>query len=164
VRKPTAAIGTIGFFALAPGVVAFVLPGYLTDGWARHQPRYGWPGMVAGAALVAAGVQRLYTFARYVTDGLGTPAPAAPTERLVVGGLNRYVRNPMYVSVVITIVGQSLILAKPVLLAYAATVFAAHAAFTRWYEEPFLAHRFGAQYDAYRQRVPRWVPRLIRRR
>jgi protein-S-isoprenylcysteine O-methyltransferase Ste14 len=154
-RKPTAALVTIGFFVLAPGVVAGVLPWYVTDGWARHEPRYGWPVVVAGAALVAAGSAALvYTFARYVTDGLGTPAPTAPTEHLVVSGLNRYVRNPMYLAVVATIVGQSLVLAKPVLLAYGATAFVAMAAFTRWYEEPFLADRFGAQYDGYRQRVP----------
>jgi protein-S-isoprenylcysteine O-methyltransferase Ste14 len=162
---PVAALGSIGFFALAPGVVAGVLPWYLTDGWARHDPGYGWPVVAVGAALVVAGSAALvYTFARYVHDGLGTPAPAAPTERLVIGGLNRYVRNPMYLAVVATIVGQALILAEPVLLAYGTTVFAAMAAFTRWYEEPFLAHRFGAQYDAYRQRVPRWVPRRMHRR
>jgi protein-S-isoprenylcysteine O-methyltransferase Ste14 len=81
----------------------------------------------------------------------------------VVGGLNRYVRNPMYLAVIAIIIGQSFILSQPVLLVYGAAAFAAMATFTRWYEEPFLERRFGAQYDAYRCRVPRWVPRPGRR-
>ena len=81
-------------------------------------------------------------------DGAGTPAPPAPTERLVVSGLYRYVRNPMYVAVLAVIVGQALLLSRPVLLAYAAAVAAAFGAFVRWYEQPTLARRYGAQYEA----------------
>jgi hypothetical protein len=100
-RKPAAALGSIGFFALAPGVVAGVLPWYLTDGWERRETCYGWLLVPLGATLVAVGGAALvYAFARYVTEGLGTPAPAAPTELVVVGGLNRCVRNPMYLAVV----------------------------------------------------------------
>jgi protein-S-isoprenylcysteine O-methyltransferase Ste14 len=84
----------------------------------------------------------------------------APTERLVVRGLYRYVRNPMYLAVLAVITGQALLLGRPVLLGYAAIVGAAFAAFVHWYEQPTLAWRYGAQYDAYRQAVPRWWPRL----
>ncbi len=93
-------------------------------------------------------------------DGAGTPAPPAPTERLVVSGLYRYVRNPMYVAVLAVIVGQALLLSRPVLLAYAAAVAAAFGAFVRWYEQPTLARRYGAQYEAHQRDVPGWWPRL----
>jgi protein-S-isoprenylcysteine O-methyltransferase Ste14 len=161
VRKPAAAVTSVAFFALAPGVVAGVVPWYLTNGWTRNDPRNGWLLALPGVALLVAGVAVLvHAFARYVIEGFGTPAPVAPTERLVVGGLNRYVRNPMYLAVVATIVGQALLLARPVLLVYAAIAFATIAAFTRWYEEPTLAQRFGPQYEAYCNKVPRWLPRV----
>src|SRR6266540_351001 len=93
-------------------------------------------------------------------DRRGTPAPVAPTETLVVGGLYRYVRNPMYVAVVAAVLGQALLLGRAVLLAYAAAVWLCVAAFVRWYEEPVLAARYGARYEAYRRAVPAWRPRL----
>jgi protein-S-isoprenylcysteine O-methyltransferase Ste14 len=118
---------------------------------------------VVGAALVLAGVGALvYSFARFVTEGRGTPAPVAPTEQLVVGGLYRYVRNPMYVALLAAIVGQALLLGRWVLLAYAAVVFVAVYGFVRLYEEPELARTYGQQYAAYRRSVPGWVPRLRR--
>jgi protein-S-isoprenylcysteine O-methyltransferase Ste14 len=161
VRTSAAAAGSIAFFALAPGVVAGFVPWYLTGGWARRASSDGWVLAAIGGALVAGGVAVLvHAFARYVIDGRGTPAPVAPTERLVLSGLNRYVRNPMYVAVVATILGQALLLARPVLLVYALGAFATMAAFTRWYEEPRLAQRFGSRYETYCREVPRWLPRL----
>jgi protein-S-isoprenylcysteine O-methyltransferase Ste14 len=77
-----------------------------------------------------------------------------------VGGAYRYVRNPMYVAVTALIVGQSLLLGRPVLLAYAAAFAAIVAAFVHGYEEPTLSDRYGAEYDAYRAAVPAWRPRL----
>ncbi|MGH2586808.1 MAG: methyltransferase family protein, partial [Dehalococcoidia bacterium] len=116
---------------------------------------------VLGALLVIVGTAIvLHAFARFVVEGLGTPAPVAPPEQLVVGGLYRYVRNPMYVAVASTIIGQALLLGRPVLLAYAGLFMAVVAAFVRWYEEPALTERFGDEYVAYRQSVPGWHPRL----
>jgi protein-S-isoprenylcysteine O-methyltransferase Ste14 len=116
---------------------------------------------VLGALLVLAGAAvLLHAFARFVVEGLGTPAPVAPPEQLVVGGLYRHVRNPMYVAVASTIIGQALLLGRPVLLAYAALFMAVVAAFVRWYEEPALTERFGQEYAAYREAVPAWHPRL----
>jgi protein-S-isoprenylcysteine O-methyltransferase Ste14 len=116
--------------------------------------------VAAGILLLAAGVTVLtHAFVRFVREGRGTPAPVAPTERLVVGGLYRYVRNPMYIAVIAIIVGQALVFGHPLLLAYATAVWAAMAAFVHWYEEPILAKRFGARYDAYREAVPAWWPR-----
>jgi protein-S-isoprenylcysteine O-methyltransferase Ste14 len=102
----------------------------------------------------------VHAFGRFVVEGAGTPAPVAPPTRLVVGGLYRHVRNPMYVAVVTTITGEALLLARPVLVAYAAAVALACVTFVRAYEEPMLRRQFGPQYDAYRRAVPGWWPRL----
>jgi hypothetical protein len=114
-----AAAGTSLFFALVPGIVAGVIPWWLT-GWQAGDPLpYGAPLRVAGAVVLLAGaVVLLHAFARFVIEGIGTPAPAAPTERLVVGGLYRYVRNPMYLAVAAVIAGQGLLLSQPRLLLY----------------------------------------------
>jgi protein-S-isoprenylcysteine O-methyltransferase Ste14 len=106
-----------------------------------------------------AAVVLVQAFVRFVVEGVGTPAPIAPTQRLVVGGPYRYVRNPMYLAVVAVIVGQALALGQPGLLGYAAVVGGATAAFAHGWEEPTLSRQFGAQYQAYRQAVPAWWPR-----
>jgi protein-S-isoprenylcysteine O-methyltransferase Ste14 len=156
-RRGIAAVGSAVFFALAPGVMAGLIPWWLT-GW---EAKDTWaPLRVLGAALVAAGlVVLVQAFVRFVVEGVGTPAPVAPTEHLVVGGLYRYVRNPMYIAVAAIIVGQALVLGRPALLVYAAAFFAVTGAFARWYEEPALRERFGAEYEAYRRAVPGWWPR-----
>jgi protein-S-isoprenylcysteine O-methyltransferase Ste14 len=157
-----AAAGTAIFFVLAPGVVAGLIPWWLS-GWQVRQPLRSWawaPLRVAGVALLAAGtIVLVHAFVRFVAEGRGTPAPVAPTQRLVVGGLYRHVRNPMYLAVVAIIVGQALVLGQPALLAYAAAVTVAMAAFAHYYEEPALADKFGAEYESYRRAVPAWWPR-----
>lgn len=161
-RTVAAAAGSSAFFVLAPGVVAGLIPWWLT-GWRVRQPIAGWaevPLRVVGGVLLAAGVAALvHAFVRFVVEGAGTPAPVAPTQRLVVGGLYRHIRNPMYVAVVATIVGQALVLGQPPLILYAGAVAAAMAAFVYVYEEPALQRQFGAQYEAYRRAVPAWWPR-----
>jgi protein-S-isoprenylcysteine O-methyltransferase Ste14 len=158
--RARAAAGSLVFLLLAPGVTAGLVPWLLT-GWSVDES-FAWPPLqVLGALLVIAGAAvLLHAFGRFVVEGLGTPAPIAPPGQLVVGGLYRYVRNPMYVAVASTIIGQALLLGRPVLLAYAALFMAVVAAFVRWYEEPTLAERFGEQYAAYRRAVPAWHPRL----
>jgi protein-S-isoprenylcysteine O-methyltransferase Ste14 len=161
-RRTRAAAGSVAHFVLQPGVVAGLVPWWLT-GWRLRVPSPSWawvPLRVAGVALLAAGVVVLVpAFVRFVLEGGGTPAPVAPTQRLVVGGPYRYVRNPMYLAVTAVIVGQALVLGQPALLLYAAAVGAAMAAFTHGYEEPTLHRQFGAQYEAYRRAVPAWWPR-----
>jgi protein-S-isoprenylcysteine O-methyltransferase Ste14 len=155
-RKPAAAIGSAIFFVLAPVVVAGVVPWWLT-GW---RAGISWlPLRILGWILLAAGtVVLLHAFTRFVREGSGTPAPIAPTERLVIGGLYRFVRNPMYVAVVAVIAGQALIFGRPGLWIYAAAAWLTMAAFVRVYEEPTLQARFGADYDVYRRSVPAWLP------
>jgi len=158
-RKVTASAGSAVFLVIAPGAVAGLVPWWLT-GW---RPGAAFPAgvRVLGAVLIAAGAAVLLTaFAQFAIQGRGTPAPPAPTEQLVVRGLYRYVRNPMYLAVLGVIAGQALLLSRPVLLGYAAAVAAAFVAFVTGYEQPALARRYGAQYQAYRQAVPGWWPRL----
>jgi protein-S-isoprenylcysteine O-methyltransferase Ste14 len=157
VSRAKAALGSFVFLLVAPGVTAGLIPWWLT-GWDGDDAPV--PLRIAGAILVLAGAAvLLHAFARFVLEGLGTPAPPAPPERLVVGGMYRYVRNPMYIAVATTIVGQAVVLARPALLLYAAAFGAIVAAFVHFYEEPTLTARFGADYEAYRRAVPAWWPR-----
>ena len=158
--RARAAIGSLVFLVVAPGVVAGLGPWLLT-GWNLEDPLPHWlPLRVAGAAALGAGlVVLLDAFARFVREGLGTPAPIAPTEHLVVGGLYRYVRNVMYIAVTTTIVGQALLLGQVVLLVYAVVAWAGMAAFVKLYEEPTLRRKFGEDYAAYCRAVRAWWPR-----
>jgi len=151
-----AAVGSLLFLVVTPGVVAGLVPWALT-GWKVARP----PLIIAvvGYVILAAGVVvLLHAFVRFVTEGVGTPAPVAPTQHLVIGGLYRYVRNPMYIAVVGAIVGQAGLFGRPGLLVYGAIMLAIFVAFVRGYEEPTLREQFGAEYDAYRRAVPGWWP------
>lgn len=153
-------LGSFAFLLVAPGVVAGVVPWLLTD-WEVRTPLPGWIVLrIVGVVVIAAGAAVLIeAFLRFALEGLGTPAPVAPTEHLVVSGLYRYVRNPMYLAVVAAIVGQALLLGQPVLLAYAALFLGIVWAFVHWYEEPTLSRQFGSEYDEYWHEVPGWWPR-----
>src|SRR4051812_8291044 len=154
----TPATGSALFFALAPGVVAGVVPWGLT-GWEAERAAPLWQAL--GLVLVASGAAVLIgAFARFVREGIGTPAPVAPTRYLVVGGLYRLIRNPMYVAVVSCVMGQALLLSREVLWVYAFGLMTLFYAFVRGYEEPALSRRFGSEYDAYRRAVPGWRPRV----
>ncbi|MGH3385915.1 MAG: methyltransferase family protein [Nocardioidaceae bacterium] len=159
-RTPATVVSTI-WFALAPGLVSGVVPWLLT-GWRLGRPIEDlFPLRLAGAALVVvSGAVLVHAFTKFVVEGLGTPAPPAPPERLVVGGLYRYVRNPMYVASVAAIVGQLLVLWRLDLIWYAVAVTVAVVLFVHLYEEPRLRAQFGAQYAEYQRRVGRWFPRL----
>ncbi|MQA86735.1 MAG: isoprenylcysteine carboxyl methyltransferase [Streptosporangiales bacterium] len=160
-RRARAATGSAAFFLVGPGVAVGLVPWLLTR-WQMREPVPYWaPMRVLGVILLVAGVVVLVqAFVRFVVEGLGTPVPAAPPERLVVGGLFRHVRNPMYVAIFSALLGQTLILARLSLLLYVAVMWLVVAAWVRWREEPVLARRFGADYEAYRRAVPGWWPRL----
>ena len=160
VRKGAAAVGSLFFLVLAPGATGALIPWLLT-GWHERLPPPHPAIRLAGLVLIVAGAAVLLSaFARFVLEGRGTPAPIAPTQKLVVGGLYRYVRNPMYLAVTATIVGQALLLGLLELLAYAALFLATTAAFARWYEEPTLRQQYGPEYEGYRRAVPGWWPRI----
>jgi protein-S-isoprenylcysteine O-methyltransferase Ste14 len=127
----------------------------------RWRPLTSPVAVVIGAVLVAVGIAVLVAcFARFVTEGRGTPAPIAPTEELVVGGIYRYVRNPMYLAVTASILGQALMFGSWPLLAYAAFFMLITWTFVTLYEQPTLAERYGEPYAEYRRAVPGWWPRL----
>jgi protein-S-isoprenylcysteine O-methyltransferase Ste14 len=106
------------------------------------------------------GVILLWSFWNFLKEGRGTPAPIDPPKELVAVGFYRYVRNPMYVSVLAIILGHFLWFGYWNLLIYAIIVFVAFHTFVTYYEEPMLRNQFGKPYEDYLERVPRWIPRL----
>jgi protein-S-isoprenylcysteine O-methyltransferase Ste14 len=156
-----ALLGSLVFLVLVPGTVAGLVPWWISR-WELRRPFLGIAGFrIAGAVLVALGAAALLdSFARFALRGLGTPAPVAPTRHLVVTGLYRHVRNPMYVAVVAAIAGQGLLLGDVKVLAYALLVWLVVHLFVIGYEEPTLRRSFGEEYEAFRANVPRWIPRV----
>jgi protein-S-isoprenylcysteine O-methyltransferase Ste14 len=150
---------TAVFSVLVPGTVAFTLP-WLLLRRDPHPPRFEMPyafGLLPLALGVAIYLRCAWDF---VVTGLGTPAPVDPPKTLVVTGLYRWVRNPMYVGVLSAVLGQALLLGSLFLVQYAGWVFVAFLLFVVLYEEPSLERRFGQEYLEYRRAVPRFLPRL----
>ncbi len=160
-RKTIAVLGSTLFFAVAPSVLAGLIPWSITH-WEFQPPFFGLQTMRGvGMLLIVAGLPGLIdSFARFALQGLGTPAPIAPPQNLVVTGLYRYVRNPMYVAVVAVILGQGLLFGDGRLSIYGGLMWLAFHAFVLAYEEPVLAESFGTEYEDFRANVPRWIPRL----
>jgi len=158
-RTSAAAVGTAAFFVVAPGTVVGLIPWLITR-WEIAGSTAAWRlAQVLGVLLIVAGlVPLVHAFSQFAKAG-GTPMPLAPTQRLVLTGSNRYVRNPMYVGLILAITGQALLFGSPGLLLYAAVVWIATASFVRLYEEPALARRYGTEYDEYRRNVRAWLPR-----
>lgn len=143
------------FTVVVPGTVAVYVPRLIVGRWtlaAGPAQVLGWPLLVAGLSIYAWCVWDFASFGR------GTPAPIDAPKRLVVRGLYRYGRNPMYVGVLTVILGQALLFGAPRLAVYAAVVGGCFHLVVVLYEEPHLARVFGADYAAYRARVPRWLP------
>jgi protein-S-isoprenylcysteine O-methyltransferase Ste14 len=162
-RGPVA--GNILFFLAGPGLEAGVGPLVLVLLAGSGAPD-GWPVAlrVLGGLLMAAGLLVLAdVFVRFVREGAGTPSPAAPAARLMSGGAFNHVRHPMYVATATVIVGEALAFGELILLVAAIAYVTAMATLVTALEEPRLARRFGASYDAYRRAVPGWIPRPRRR-
>ncbi len=160
-KRRWAFLGSLAFLLLAPGTVAGLAPWWISR-WRMQPPLLGLAASrVAGFLMMAAGVAVLLdSFARFALQGRGTPAPVLPPRRLVVSGLYRHVRNPMYVSVVAAIAGQGLVLGDVRVLGYGALVWLVFHLFVVGYEEPTLRRSFGAEYEKFCANVPRWIPRL----
>ena len=142
-------------FLILPGFFAFILPAWLAgidarrgDGW-----ELGWVVVVIGASIVVWCVRDFYV------AGKGTLAPWDPPRRLVVVGLYRYLRNPMYVGVLTLVVGWALVLGSPLLLFYVLCLGIGFHLRTVLAEEPYLAAHFGEDWTRYRAAVRRWWPR-----
>src|SRR5438046_5320059 len=159
--KITAILGSALFFLVAPAMLAGVIPWLITH-WEFRPPFLAAEATrLAGLAFIIAGVPGvLDSFARFALQGLGTPAPIAPPRNLVVSGLYRYVRNPIYVAVVAVILGQALLFGDWRLLWYGALLWLFFHVWVLMIEEPTLKQTFGTEYESFRTNVPRWIPRL----
>ncbi len=160
-RRILAILGSAIFLVIAPGIVAGYVPWRISR-WHIGAPLLGISLFrLAGVLLMAAGLPVLLdSFARFALQGLGTPAPIFPTRHLVVSGLFRYVRNPMYVAVVALILGQGLLFGSIRILEYGIAVWVACCLSVLLYEEPTLRKSFGLEYEEFCAHVPRWIPHL----
>jgi protein-S-isoprenylcysteine O-methyltransferase Ste14 len=161
VQRTIAVLGSALFFVVVPCVLAGIIPWWITR-WYLRPAFFGLElTRFIGILLIIAGVPGLVgSFARFALQARGTPAPIAPTKNLVVTGLYRYVRNPMYVAVVAVILGQAILFGDWRLILYGALFWLACHLFVVAFEEPTLERTFGAEYQAFRSNVPRWIPRL----
>jgi protein-S-isoprenylcysteine O-methyltransferase Ste14 len=145
------------FTVLIPGSVAGYLPWLAT----RDESLIWGVGTALAFLLFAAGggiyAWCVWDFAAF---GRGTPAPIDAPKRLVVRGLYRYTRNPMYVGVLTVILAWALLFGEFRLLVYAACVWVCFQTFVVYYEEPHLSRSFGESYQEYLDRVGRWLPRI----
>jgi len=146
------------FLIVAPGMVAGYIPLVLL----RKGPQIE-TGILAWLALplwLIGGIVLLWSFWNFLVQGRGTPAPIDPPKELVATGFYRYVRNPMYVGVLLMLIGHFLWFEFVWLIAYAVIAFLIVHVFVTLYEEPTLRRKFGASYEEYLNRVPRWIPRF----
>lgn len=147
------------FTVLVPGTVAVYLPLRISVG---RPSATGATALLAQVVFAAGAAFYLWCLWDFATFGRGTPAPIDAPRRLVVRGLYRYVRNPMYLGVLTMILGWALCFPARDLAVYGLVVAAGFHLFVVLYEEPALRRRFGLEYDEYRDRVGRWLPRLRR--
>lgn len=150
---------TLVFTILVAGLWTVALPYWLLPPGSRLE--LGGVGFL-GALLAAAGAALYLTcaFWGFAIRGKGTPAPIDPPKKLVVEGPYRVVRNPMYWSVVSAMLGEACLFRSLSLALWAAGFFAGASLFVILYEEPVLRRKFGAEYEDYCRRVPRWLPRI----
>jgi len=160
-RRMLALVGSAIFLVIAPGTVAGYVPWRICR-WHVEAPLLGISSLrLVGVLLIAAALPVLLdSFARFALQGLGTPAPIFPTRHLVVSGLFRYVRNPMYVAVVSLILGQGLFFGSLLILEYGIAVWVGFYLFVLIYEEPALRKNYGPEYEEFCANVPRWIPHL----
>ena len=158
-KRTSAALGSFGFLLVTPGTVCGLVP-LLITGWRRPVDPVPWVDALGWLLVLAGATVLVHAFVEFAWHGRGTPAPTAPTERLVVEGAYRHVRNPMYVAVLALVLGQALLFASWGLFAYLVVLGLTVNAFVRTYEEPTLRETYGPTYEEFCENVPRWLPRL----
>jgi protein-S-isoprenylcysteine O-methyltransferase Ste14 len=144
------------FTVVVPGTVAVYVPLQLAEGYSASS---GWAVALALPAFTVGGAIYAWCVWDFATFGRGTPAPIDAPKKLVVRGLYRYTRNPMYVGVLTVISGWAVLFQAGPLIVYAALVGTGFHLFVILYEERHLHQAFGPEYDAYRAQVGRWLPR-----
>jgi protein-S-isoprenylcysteine O-methyltransferase Ste14 len=153
------ALRSLAWTALIPGMVAGYIP-WRFFGLSRVKLQLQRPTHLLGLLAIGIGAGLLgVCIGEFARLGRGTLAPPDPPRELVVGGLYRYVRNPMYLSTTLILLGECLLTASVALLAYWAAWFALVNLVVILYEEPALRRRFGTSYEAYTRRVGRWFPK-----
>lgn len=152
------ALKSILFFILAPGTVAGLFPLlFFRNG---SQINIGVFSYLAFPLWVIGWATLIWCFWDFAQKGKGTPAPNDPPKELVVSGLYQYVRNPMYVGIFLINVGYFVRFGYWNLLFYLVLYFAVVHSFVIFYEEPHLKKTFGASYEEYLKKTPRWIPRF----
>ena len=156
-------IKTIIFSSLVPGTVAILVPYWLLTSPSIQPPMELGRIRYFGALPVLIGVGIYFWCAwDFTFAGKGTPAPIDPPKELVVRGLYRYLRNPMYVGILSILLGEAVLFASWRLCIYTAAAFIFYFLIVVLYEEPTLRHKFGESYRQYCQSVPRWMPRRMK--
>jgi protein-S-isoprenylcysteine O-methyltransferase Ste14 len=153
------ALKTLLFSILVPGTVAFLIPWLLlrgSEGLVLQIPSIWMIGLLP--LLLGVGLY-LWCAGAFTFIGKGTPAPIDAPQVLVIQGPYHWVRNPMYIAVLSIIIGEAILFRSFLLVGYALLVGLAVHAFVVFVEEPSLRRRFGASYETYLRRVPRWLPR-----
>ncbi len=151
---------SIFFTFLLPGTVTVLIPYWIIlSNDARtssDHPVLRYFGLLP-IAIGAAGL--LWCIWEFFSEGRGTLAPVDPPRHLVVRGLYRYVRNPMYVAVVMILLGEAILFMSARVLVEAVVFMISAYLFVVFYEEPILRMQFGESYERYLHQVGRWIPR-----
>lgn len=145
------------FTFIAPGTVAVYVPYLLTRG---RTPSSGAMFAISIAFFATGAAIYLWCLWHFAYYGRGTPAPIDAPKKLVIHGLYKYVRNPMYVGVLTAVFGWVILYRSFMLLGYAALLWICFELFIVFYEEPHLKKIFGHEYEEYCLRVGRWFPKL----
>lgn len=158
-----ALLKTIIFTFLVPSTVTILVPYWLLTRSDGPPPIELGILRYFGALPILIGVA-IYCWCAwdFTFAGRGTPAPIDPPKRLVVRGLYRYVRNPMYIGILSILLGEALLFASHRLFAYTAVAFICFFLVVVFFEEPILRHKFGEAYRQYCRRVSRWIPGRIK--
>ena len=153
------ALKSLLFLIFVPGLLAVYIPlTFLTEGMRIPTGIFAY---LAFPLWFIGGITLLWCFWDFLVKGKGTPAPIDPPKELVVTGLYKYVRNPMYVGVILILMGHFLWFQTISIIMYGFFFFMATHLFITGYEEPFLKKTFGTVYEDYTKKVPRWIPRIL---
>jgi len=147
----------VAFLVLVQGTAAVYVPLYVLTREPFSLDGFRWLGLIA---LIAGAIDVLWCDWDFWRQGRGTPAPIDAPKVLVIRGLYRRVRNPMYIGVLFVLVGEAVLFASWAIAIYAWLAAAAFHLVVVLYEEPALRDKFGAAYEEYLKRVPRWIPRF----
>ena len=142
-----------------PGILLIYLPLWITR--FRIPAWEPWWQFLLAAALIAVGITpALESVRRFIFVGRGTLVPIAPPQHLVVSGFYQYVRNPMYVGVLVALSGEATLFWSRGIVIEALLACLGFNLFVRMHEEPSLNRQYPDEYPRYKSQVPRWFPRL----